>query len=241
MSEGEAGPGDAGGGGGGGSFWTSLPTILTASALFIGAVVGAIVQLRGDNDGGDETATTTAQTTTSEQDKSYFVAMTRSWGRVYFEGETMFVKASKPAQPMLVLAEGDEPLRDVRMSVRAERISGASDYGVGFVCRYENGGNYYLLSVLSEGRYHIVRYRKGKPVSLTGGIQTSAAIDGDAHDIDVRCVGSDPAILTLNVGGREIATARDVDGIEEGNVGIRVGTSESVVTCSFRDFTLRSL
>ena len=31
------------------------------------------------------------------------------------------------------------------------------------------------------------------------------------------------------------------DGIEEGNVGIRVGTSESVVTCSFRDFSLSSL
>jgi hypothetical protein len=238
MSEGDPGPVDAGSGGG--SFWTSLPTILTASAIFIGAVVGAIVQLRGD--GGDEAAATTTQTTpTIPTGQSHFVAVTRPWGRSYFEGDVMFVKASEPAQPFLVLAEGDEPLRDVRMSARAEWVSGARDYGVGFVCRYANAGNYYLLSVLSGGRYHIVRYRKGRPVSLTGGIQTSGAIDGDAHDIDVRCVGSEPATLTLSVDGREVASVRDAAGIEEGNVGIRVGTSESVVTWSFRDFALRSL
>lgn len=238
MSEGDSGPVDPGAGGG--SFWTSLPTILTALAVFIGAVVGAIVQLRGDDDDGDA-ASATAQTTTSTPGLSHFVAMTRPGGSNYFEGETMFVKASQPARPVLVLAEGEEPLRDVRMSVHSEWVSGARDYGVGFICRYANAGNYYLLSVLSGGRYHIVRYRKGKPVSLTGGIQTSSAIEEDANDIDARCVGSEPTALTLTVGGTEVATVRDAAGIEEGNVGIRVGTSESVVTCSFRDFTLRSL
>jgi len=38
-----------------------------------------------------------------------------------------------------------------------------------------------------------------------------------------------------------IATVRDDAGIEAGNVGIRLGTSESVVTCSFTGFELRSL
>ena len=239
MSEGDPGPVDAGSGGG--SFWTSLPTILTASAVFIGAVVSAVVALRGGGGDGDVAAATTQTTTSPPAGLLHFVAMTRPGGRNYFEGETMFVKASEPARPVLVLAEGDEPLRDVRMSVRAEWVSGARDYGVGFVCRYANAGNYYLLSVLSGRRYHIVRYRKGRPVSLTGGIQTSGAIHGDANDIDVRCVGSEPATLTLSVGGREVATVRDAAGIKEGNVGIRVGTSESVVTCSFRDFALRSL
>lgn len=239
MSEGDQGPIDTGGGGG--SFWTRLPTILTASAIFLGAVVSAFVTLRGDGDGELSPPTSSSATTSETAGDSYFVAMTRPWGRAYFEGETMFVKASKPAQPLLLLAEGDEPLQDVGMSVRTAWVSGARDYGVGFVCRYANAGNYYLLSVLSGSRYHIVRYRKSRPVSLTGGIQTSGAIEGDAHDIAARCVGTNPATLTLSVDGREVASVRDDDGIEAGNVGIRVGTSESVVTSSFEDFTLRSL
>jgi hypothetical protein len=232
MSEGDPGPVDAGDGGG--SLWTSLPAILTASAVFIGAIVSAVVALRG----GESSA---GGGTTTAGGSEYFLAVTRPAGRVYFEGETMFIKASLPARPMLVLAENDEQLEDVGLSVRAEWVSGAKDYGVGFVCRYRDAGNYYLLSVLSGGRYHVVRYRKGKPVSLTGGIQTSGAIEDDANDISVRCVGDDPVILALEVNNRDVARVRDEDGIEAGNVGIRLGTSESVVTCSFRDFELRSL
>lgn len=238
MSEGDPGPADPGGGGG--SFWTSLPAIMTAAAVFIGAIVSAVVALR-DDDGGSNGGGTTTQTTSPPGGSDQFVSVTRPEGRVYFEDETMFVKAARAARPMLVLAEGDEPLRDVGISARADWVSGAKDYGIGFVCRYANAGNYYLLSVLSEGRYHIVRYRRNRPVSLTGGIQTSGAIDGDGNDIAARCVGSDPVILTLSVGGRDVRTVRDTAGIDEGNVGIRVGTSESVVTCSFRDFELRSL
>jgi hypothetical protein len=234
MSEGDPGPTDAGGGG---SFWTSLPALLTASAVLIGALVSAVVALRGDGGG----TTSNGGTTSRPEGNEYFVAVTRPSGRVYFEDGTMFVKSSKPARPMLVLAENDEPLRDIGMSARTAWVSGAKDYGVGFVCRYADAGNYYLLSVLSDGRYHIVRYRRGKPVSLTGGIKTSARIDEDANDVEVRCVGSDPVILTLAVGGRDIASARDADGIEEGTFGLRLGTSESVVTCSFQDFELRSL
>lgn len=235
MSEGDPGPLDTGGGGG--SFWTSFPAILTASAVFIGAIVSAVVALR-DDDGPDASGQTT---TTTAVESRHFVSVTRPAGRVYFEGETMFVKASLPARPMLALAENDEQLEDVGMSARVEWVSGAKDYGVGFVCRYADTGNYYLLSVLSGGRYHIVRYRKGKPVSLTGGIQTSGAVEDDANDVAVRCVGNDPVILTLTAGGREVARVRDEAGIAAGNVGIRLGTSESVVTCSFRDFELRAL
>jgi len=236
MSEGDPGPIDAGGGG---SFWTSLPALLTAAAVLLGAVVSAVVALRNDNSSASAGQTTT--TTTGPRASEYFVAVTRPAGRVYFESGTMFVKASKPAQPMLALAERADALKDVGIKASTEWISGAKDYGVGFVCRYANAGNYYLLAVLSGGRYHIVRYRKGRPVSLTGGIQKSAAIDDDANDVEARCVGNDPVILTLAVDGRDVASARDRDGIKEGNVGLRLGTSESVVTCAFRHFELKSL
>ena len=233
MSEGDPGTSDTGGGG---SFWTSLPALLTASAVLLGAVVSAVVAFRDDDGSADGAATTTTPT-----ESRLFAAATRPAGRLYFEGETMFVKAAKPSRPMLALAETDELLRDVGLRASAEWVSGAKDFGVGFVCRYADAGNYYLLSVLSGGRYHIVRYRKGRPVSLTGGIQTSTAVRDDLGDVGARCVGSDPVLLTLTAGGRDFATARDAAGIAEGNVGIRVGTSESAVTFAFRDFDLRSL
>ena len=234
MSEGDPGPSDAGGGG---SFWTSLPALLTASAVLLGAVVSAVVAFRADGDGSAGGATTS----TEPPESRLFAAATRPAGRLYYEGATMFVKAAQPSRPMLALAETEELLRDVGLRARTEWISGAKDYGVGFVCRYANAANYYLLSILSGGRYHIVRYRKGRPVSLTGGIQTSTAVDEAIGDVGARCVGNDPVLLTLTAAGRDFATARDANGIAEGNVGIRVGTSESVVTLSFRDFKLRSL
>jgi hypothetical protein len=233
LSEGDPGPSDAGGGG---SFWTSLPALLTASAVLLGAVVSAVVALRNDDSGP-----TTPTTATTPAETGSFTAVTRPAGRVYFEGGTMFVKAARAGMPMLVLAEQEEALADVRLGARAERVSGATDHGFGFVCRYANAGNYYLLSVLSDGRYHVVRYVKGRPLSLTGGIQTSDAVEEGANNVQARCVGDDPVALTLTVNGREVAKVRDPDGIPDGNVGIRVGTSESVVTYSIEGFELRSL
>ncbi|MDX6535263.1 MAG: hypothetical protein QOF68_3007, partial [Gaiellales bacterium] len=113
MSEGDPGPADAGGGGG--SFWTSLPTILTASAVFIGAVVSAVVALRGGGDGN--TTPTTPTTPAGPEWHSHFaLPLTRGFGKSYYNGETMFVQAGK-GQPMVVIAERDGPLRDVRMRV----------------------------------------------------------------------------------------------------------------------------
>ena len=238
MSEGDPGPVDAGGGGGG-SFWTSLPTILTASAVFIGAVVSAIVALRGGGDDGGSTGTTQSTISSPDWHSHFVLPVRRGSGSAYFDGDVMFVRAAK-AQPMVVLAEPDGALRDVRMNVQAKWFSGDRDYGVGFVCRYANAGNYYFLSVLSKGEYHIARYRKGKLMSLTRGPQPSDALRGEEHEIDARCVGSDPVILTLSVDGREIETVRDDDGIAEGNVGVRIGTSGSV-TCEFDEFELSSL
>jgi hypothetical protein len=209
------------------------PLVVTVAS---GVLVPVLIRATGD-DGGQEGSpqTTTSPSTALSQ---HFAPATRRGGRNYFDGETMFVKASRP---VLVLAEGDELLRDVRMSVHAEWVSGARSYGVSLICRYASPGNYYLVGVLNGSQYNIVRYRDGRGASLTGGIQTSEAIHGDAYDIDVSCVGREPVTLTLRVDGREVDTVRDLAGIEEGNFGIRVGTSESVVTCSFRDFALRSL
>jgi hypothetical protein len=167
--------------------------------------------------------------------------MTRPVGRVYFDEQTMYVRAAQPSRPVLHLADQAEELGDVSMTARVSWVSGARDYGVGFVCRYDSRSDYYLLAVLSGGRYNIVRYRAGKPVSLTRGIQTSGSVQNDENEVTARCVGNDPTTLTLVVNGQTVATEQDGDGIESGNVGIRASSGESFVTVRFEDFVLRYL
>ena len=229
------------------AFLTSGPALIGAFAALITAITGLIIGLNqigvigGDN--GETTADTTTggndTTTTTTGSAAYFKAGTRPRGRVYFDGETMLVTATTPNLPLEWEAEIGEPLRDVHMSVRARRVSGAPSYGVGLICR-KNDKNYYLLSVFSGGGYNIVKYTGGKPRSLARGSEGGSG-DDEEDDVEARCVGSNPTSLTLVVDGDEVETVDDPEGIESGSVGIRVGTDEARVTVGLEDFVLRSL
>jgi hypothetical protein len=93
--------------------------------------------------------------------------------------------------------------------------------------------------VLTGGRYNIVKYDDGRLTSLTHGIQESSAITDDANDITALCVGDQPTTLTLMANGVTVGTVDDANALESGNVGIRLGTNESVVTLGFDDFVLK--
>ena len=238
---------DAENGGGLGSLLTSTRALIAAMTALVGAVSGLVIALNkvgiigGDNGAA---ATTTALTTTmseSEPTSSLFGPITRPNGRVYFDGKTMYVRAAVPRRPLIHLADLENPLGDVAISARARWISGSREYGAGFICRYESNSNYYLLAVLSGGRYNIVRYRDGRLISLTRGIQQTSAFSGDEYAITARCIGSQPTRLTLDVNGHTVGAVEDANGIERGNIGVRVGTGESVVTVSLDDFVLKSL
>jgi hypothetical protein len=226
---------DSGAGGGLGSFLNSTRNVIGAITGLILAISGLLVALNkvGILDGGDGDEATT--------ETRPFGPITRPIGRVYFDGETMYVRAAQAGRPLLHLADLEKPLRDVALSARVSWVSGARDYGMSFVCRYDSSSNYYLLGVLSDGRYNIGRYRDGRLVSLTGGIQQSTEIDEDANDITARCVGDDPTTLTLEVNGRTVAKEQDPNGIATGNVGIRAGSSESFVTFRFENVALSYL
>lgn len=229
---------DSGAGGGVGAFLHNTRNIIGAITGLIVAISGLLIALNKTGIlGGDGDGTTTE----TRPPASLFGPITRPIGRVYFDGETMYVRAAQAGRPLLHLADLEKPLRDVALSARVSWVSGARDYGMSFICRYDNSSNYYLFGVLSGGRYNIGRYRDGRLVSLTGGIQQSTQIDEDANDITARCVGDNPTTLTLEINGRPIATKQDPDGIETGNIGIRAGSSESFVTFRFEGFELRYL
>ena len=232
---------DAGGGGGGiTSFLTSVRGVVSTFAALVIAIGGLITALNQVGlIGGDDDAATT--TTTTSKSTSLFGPVERPNGRVYFDEQLMYVRASTPGRPLLHLADRGEAVADVSIRAQSEWVSGARDYGLGFVCRYENAKNYYLLSVLSGGRYNIVRYRNGQGRSLTGGIQTGTAAREGANEIYAKCTGDDPTNLTLTVNGQALPTVRDEDGLGAGIVGIRVGSSESFVVVRFERFDLREL
>lgn len=232
---------EPGGGFGISSFLSSAPRAIGSITALIGAVTGLLIALNkvgilGDDGGG---ATTT---TTKMNGSEYFQAFNRPQGSVYFEGKTMYVKAAM-THPLVVPADPEKSLQDVAMTVRAKWVSGATGYGVGLICRYRSNSEYYLLSVLTGGRYNIVRYRdvggKPKPFSLTKGIQFNDAVDNTVNDLSARCVGDNPTRLTLKANGVELGSVDDPDGIESGNIGVRMGSTESVFTLSFDDFVLK--
>jgi hypothetical protein len=232
---------EPGGGFGISSFLSSAPRAIGSITALIGAVTGLLVALNkvgilGDGGGG------TTTTTTKMNGSGPFQAFNRPQGRVYFDGKTMYVKAAMPTHPLVVPADPAKSLQDVAMTVRVNWVSGASGYGVGLICRYRSNSEYYLLSVLTGGRYNIVRYSdvggKPRPTSLTKGIQFNSAVDDNANALSARCIGDNPTRLTLKANGVELASVDDQDGIESGNIGIRMGSYESVFTLSFDDFVL---
>ena len=138
--------GETGTGGGLGAFLSSAPRVIGSITALIGAVTGLLIALNkvGWLDGDSPKP---------EDADSVFGTLEREpIGRVYFDGKTMYVKASTPNNPLVHLAKLDDPLHDVSMNARVRWFSGAKDYGVSFICRYQSPANYYVLAVLSGPR-----------------------------------------------------------------------------------------
>jgi hypothetical protein len=228
---------------GGTAFVKALAGLIGAVTVLVGGLVAAGI-LGGDSgasttDGSTSTRPTTQPGNDFSDPPGLFQAVTRPNGRAYFEDAAMVMTALQPARPFVHLAE-IEAQRDVVVKLSTRWLSGARDYGVGVLCRYQGAGTYYLLAVLSDGRFNVVRYRGGEGRSLTGGIKRSSAVD-DENDIEARCVGDSTTILTLTVNGTRVARVRDEDALESGSVGLRVGSGEARITCRFERFELDSI
>ena len=114
---------------------------------------------------------------------------------------------------------------DVRVETEAYRKDGARDGYYGVVCRFENGSNYYLFFVGSDGSYGIAKQFNGKLTFLQQLQDTQAIIKTGSTPNRVRgdCIGT---TLTLYVNGVEMASVEDAD-FGGGSVGIAAGTRRS--------------
>jgi hypothetical protein len=241
---------------------SSAPSLIAAIAGLITAVSGLLIGLNkaGIIGGGDDqtsppitstdengmgsatsNATTTGPdpTTTEPAPSIPFTNEIRPHGSASVDGETLIVTAKTPGRPFLKLADYGENFGDVSMSARVRWVSGAQDSGYSFVCRHESPRSYYLLAVASGSRYNFVRYHDGRPDFLSGGFKVHSAIDPAENAVVARCEGVDPTRLTLIVNGQEIESVEDSDGIDSGEVGVRVGSSEARVTYEFQGIDIQ--
>jgi hypothetical protein len=129
-------------------------------------------------------------------------------------------------------------LGNVRILVDAVLVDGGLDNYYGLMCRYLDGGNFYMGLITSDGFYAIVKYQEGAPTFLSSDrFQESIVINqGNSLNLmEMSCIGSQ---ISLTVNGQQIALVED-DGISAGDVGMVVGTiSAESTSILFDNFTL---
>jgi hypothetical protein len=202
-----------------------LPLIVLGVATIVIAVVNPF-------DGGEDDVQPPQEAATS----SYFEEFDGARGRIWFEEGAALFEARHRSRRLVGLARvGNVD----RFRVRATYVAGASDYGVGLVCRHEQAGRYYVLAIASDGRYTIGEYENGELRPLVP-FEESGVVDARANTLEARCEGEGPVILTLLVNGSRVgAPAVDTETpITRGGIGLRVGTPSPPVRVRFDGFQL---
>jgi hypothetical protein len=221
--------------------------LLGALTALIGAVSGLVIALNRvgilGGDGGGE-ATTQTSGPTGPNNPPLFGPNTQGGGngQVRLEDDgSLIVTATQPGHGVRVLADQESPPPDVSLTARVSWVSGERDWSFSLICRFQNSKNFYLFGVIPGKRlYNIARYRDGHLNSLSG-LQRSDAIREDENNATARCVGSEPTTLSLVVNGENVRSLTDANGIDYGNIGLRVGSSAGVVTCRFTGLVVKPL
>jgi hypothetical protein len=127
---------------------------------------------------------------------------------------------------------------NLRVEVTASRLSGPLDGGYyGAICRFADGGNYYLFAVGSDGWYGIGKRMSGKMDFLAEGVNSENAVHtGNApNQIRADCIGN---MLTMWVNGVKLAQVED-SSFTAGAAGVGVGTlTEFDYEVLFDDFAV---
>jgi len=137
----------------------------------------------------------------------------------------------------LVFAVRSDAYADVRIDVDAKVASGPLDSYYGVVCRFMNGGNYYILAVGSDGWYGIGK----KVLSQLHFIQEGYDVEnviytaGLPNRIRADCLKDS---LSLYVNGEKMLEVTDTE-FTAGSIGLVVGNrTDSEVQIIFDNFAL---
>ena len=225
----------------------STPRLLGALTALIGAVSGLVIALNragilGGSTGGGGTTQTSGGILSNNHPLFGSSTQGGGSGHVGLDNDgSLTVTATQPGHGVRVLADQENPSPDVSLAARVSWVSGERDWSFSLICRFQNSRNFYLFGVIPGKRlYNIARYRDGHLKSLSG-LQRSDAIREDENNATARCVGSEPTTLRLVINGETVRSITDANGIDYGNIGLRVGSSAGVVTCRFSDLVVKPL
>lgn len=132
-----------------------------------------------------------------------------------------------------------KPYSDVSIDVDVKKISGSFSGQYGVICRLQDGDNYYVFLIQSDGTYGIWKLHEGAWSSLSSSdwayndyvINGAGAID----HITATCNGD---TLTLKVNGSTLMDVRD-DEFISGNVGMYAGAYDDAgVDVVFDNYTV---
>jgi hypothetical protein len=241
-----AGPDDSDSPSGGLSgFLGSTPRVIGAVTALVGALSGLLLALNkagilGDGGGGGASSTTTQTNGTTTTAAGPFGPDGQGGGDgvVQLEDGTLYVTANEPGHGVRVLADPESTSTSTTLTARAKWVEGERDWSFALVCRFQGSKNFYLLGIIPiKHQYNIARYRDGRLTSLSG-LRRSDSIRSNDNRVIARCFGKQPT-LTLKVNGETLPSVKDPNGLEYGNVGIRVGSSVGFVKCAFTELDLK--
>ncbi|HLF26593.1 MAG TPA: tetratricopeptide repeat protein [Anaerolineae bacterium] len=124
---------------------------------------------------------------------------------------------------LTVWSQAGRDFDDVRIEVDATKLNGPDNNTLGVICRYQDGDNFYLLEISSDGYYAIAKRQAGT-WSFVGSDdwRTSDVIQqrSTTNHLQADCIGE---TLALYVNGELLAEAQDAD-FTSGDVGLLAGT-----------------
>jgi hypothetical protein len=137
----------------------------------------------------------------------------------------------------IIFAVRSDAFDDTRVDVSATTYSGSLDSYYGVVCRFINGGNYYILAVGGDGWYGIGKKVLSQLTFIEEGIDTESIIHtaGLSNEIRADCIKD---TLTLYVNGEKMLEVQDKE-FSAGAIGLGVGNRTNFeVEILFDDFAV---
>jgi hypothetical protein len=141
-------------------------------------------------------------------------------GEVFYEGGWLHLinYTTAPVDTMSLMT--NQNFTDFILEVEVKLIDGTDDNWQGIVCRYHDGGDYYVFNISADGYYYIARFINHEQTALAEATQSSYINQGwdVVNNVYIECIGSS---LSLSVNGHLLASVTDST-LNEGEIGLLV-------------------
>lgn len=191
--------------------------------VYLALAIGLVLVLSLMGAAGCQSDSTSSDVLFSDdfsQDRGDWEVYSDENGEVFYEGGWIHVtnQTTAPVDTMSMMTEQD--FSDFILEVEVKLIDGTDDNWQGVICRYQDGGNYYVLNISADGYYYISRFLEYEQLALAEATPSSYINQGwdVINTMRIECIGNS---LTLKVNGYTVASVID-NSLSSGQVGLLV-------------------